>query len=109
MPATEVTPRKFLLEIGWVSIIHPDDREQDEQDINYTPTKVVTEVRIIHREGATPLGASYAPHSGRNTNNDRHFMALFRDITESKQIRASLRQREAILQVVADKLNIPDR
>ncbi|MBK9056204.1 MAG: PAS domain-containing protein [Chloroflexi bacterium] len=106
---TGYTREEFFARGGWVSIIHPDDREQDERDMAqlHANQKVVTEVRIIHREGHIRWVRAYAhPHWDSQHQQLIGLYGAVQDITESKQIEASLRQREAILQVVADAANL---
>ncbi|MBK9056126.1 MAG: PAS domain-containing protein [Chloroflexi bacterium] len=106
---TGYTPEEFFARGGWVSIVHPDDREQDERDMTQLRAnqKVVSEVRIIHKEGHICWVRTYAhPHWDSQHQQLIGLYGAVQDITESKQIEASLRQREAILQVVADAANL---
>lgn len=59
---TGYTTEEFVARGGWLSILHPDDREKDAMDIENLGNnqRIVTEVRIIHKNGSIRWVRSYA-------------------------------------------------
>jgi len=105
---TGYTPEEFFARGGWVSIVHPDDREQDERDMAQLRAnqKAVSEVRIIHKKGHTRWVRAYAhPQWDSQRQQLIGLYGAVQDVTERKQVEASLRQREAILEIVAAAAN----
>jgi len=106
---TGYTPDEYFSKGGWLSILHPDDGDQDERDMEQLRSnqKVVTEVRIIRKDGDVRWVRSYAHPKWDDVNHRLAGMyGAVQDITERKRVENELQQRDAILQVVADVANI---
>lgn len=93
---TGYTSEEYFVMGGWLSILHPDDREQDARDMSQLRAnqKVVTEVRIIRKDMRVLWVRAY----GNPLWDDRHnrlagIYGAVQDITERKQIDINLRQR----------------
>lgn len=105
---TGYTPEQFFDRGGWIFIVHPDDREQDERDMAKLRAnqKAVTEVRIIRQDGQVRWVRAYAhPQWDSQRQQLSGLYGAVQDVTERKQAEASLRQREAILEIVAAAAN----
>ncbi len=93
---TGYMPEEYFARGGWLSILHPDDKEQDERDMARLGAnqKVVTEVRIVRKDGSVLWVRSY----GHPLWDDRHkrltgIYGAVQNITDRKQIEVSLRRR----------------
>jgi PAS domain S-box-containing protein len=105
---TGYTSDEFFTLGGWARIVHPDDREQDERDMTMLRSnqKVVSEIRIIRKDGTVRMVRSYVhPQWDSNENRLRGIYGAVQDITVQKQTETDLLHREAILEVVADAAN----
>lgn len=94
---------------GWLSILHPQDRGQDAKDMELLRAnqKVITEVRIIRKNGEIKWVRSY----GNPVWDDKakKLIGLYgavQDITEKKRMEENLSQRESILAAVAGSAEI---
>jgi PAS domain S-box-containing protein len=105
---TGYTPEEYFVKGGWTAILHPDDKEQDDRDMANLRAnqKVVTEVRIIRKDGSVRWVRGYA-NPEWDDQNDRlaSIYGAVQDVTESKNTEIELQDREAILEVVADAAN----
>lgn len=105
---TGYTPEAYFARGGWTSILHPDDWAQDAQDMALLRAnqRVVTQVRIVRKDGAIRWVRAYAhPKWDEQHNQLAGIYGAVQDISEQIEIETSLRQREAILEVVADAAN----
>ena len=93
---TGYAPEEYFAQGGWNSILHPDDKKQDEHDMAqlYANQKVATEVRIIQKNGSVRWVRAYG-HPIWDDKNNRlaGIYGAVQDITERKGIEISLRQR----------------
>lgn len=93
---TGYAPEEYFARGGWSSILHPDDKKQDERDMAQLSAnqKVVTEVRIIQKNGNIRWVLSYG-HPIWDDKNNRlaGIYGAVQDITDRKGIEISLRQR----------------
>jgi len=106
---TGYTPDEHFARGGWSSILHPDDREQDERDMRQLRAnqKVVSEIRIVCKNGDIRWVRSYAyPKWDDKKDRLAGIYGAVQDITERKRIETSLRQRDAILGIVAHSNNL---
>ena len=93
---TGYTPDEYFARGGWLSILHPDDREKDQQDMAQLRAnqKVVTEVRIIRKDGETRWVRSYGhPKWDKAKNRVAGIYGAVQDITKSKRAEVELQQR----------------
>ena len=93
---TGYTPQEYINKGGWKSILHPEDREQDDRDmVNlYTNQKVVTEVRIVRKDGQIRWVRSYGhPKWDEEHSRLSGIYGAVQDITERKRVEFELRQR----------------
>lgn len=93
---TGYPPQEYFSRGGWRSLVHPDDREQDEHDMAdlRANQKVVTEVRIVRKDGDIRWVRSY----GHPKWDEEHarlsgIYGAVQDITERKRVESELRQR----------------
>jgi len=105
---TGYTPNEYYSRGGWSSILHPDDKEQDESDMSQlrNKKKVITEVRVIRKDGKIRWVRSYG-HPIWDEKND-HFAGIYgavQDITDRKIAETGLSHRETILKVMVDAAN----
>ena len=106
---TGYSPDEYFSRGGWVTILHPDSRSRDEQDMVqlYANKKVISEVRIVRKDGGIRWVRAYAhPKWDDRDNRLSGIYGAVQDITEQKHIETSLRQREAILAIVAHSANL---
>jgi len=93
---TGYTSDEYIVRGGWTSILHPDDREQDEKDMAQLRfnQKVVSEIRIIRKDGEIRWVRSYG-HPKWDETNDRlaGIYGAVQDITGRKRMDAELQQR----------------
>lgn len=90
---TGYTPREYFDRGGWLSILHPDDREQDRRDAGelLANRRVVTEVRIIRKDGEVRWVRIYAhPQWDKAGNRLAGIYGAVQDITERKQAVAEI-------------------
>lgn len=94
---TGYTPQEYLDRGGWLSILHPDDREQDQRDAAelFANRQVVTEVRIIRKDGEVRWVRVYA-HPQWDEEGDRlaGVYGAVQDITERRRIEDALSASE---------------
>lgn len=93
---TGYAPQEYISIGGWRSILHPEDREQDEYDMAnlYTNQKVATEVRIVRKDGEVRWVRSYGhPKWDEGLNRLVGIYGAVQDITERKQVESELRRR----------------
>ncbi len=112
---TGYEPEEFFARGGWLSLVHPEDRERDAQDMAQLRQnhKVVSQLRIIRKDGAVRWVRSYGhPQWDEKQNRLAGIYGAVQDISVQHEAEINLRQREAILEVVADAantfLNIPE-
>jgi len=101
---TGYSPTEYFARGGWTSILHPDDKEQDKQDMAQLRAnqKVITEVRLIQKGGAIRWVRSYGhPIWDEKRNQLAGIYGAVQDITDRRQIELSLHQRESVLEAVA--------
>lgn len=78
-------------------MVHPDDREwiQAEDYQPHEPGKpVVTEYRVLHRDGRTLWVRNYSMIVENETSGSRYWQGFMFDITERKQTEEALREAE---------------
>jgi PAS domain S-box-containing protein len=69
--------------------------------------KVISEIRIVHKDGSIRWVRTYAHPKWDDKNNRLSgIFGAVQDITEQKQIEISLRKRESILEIVAHTSNL---
>lgn len=105
---TGYTPEEYFARGGWVSLVHPDDQAIDAQDMVQLRTnqKVITQLRIIRKDGSIRWVRGYGhPKWDEQTNRLIGIYGAIQDVSEQKEVETSLRQREVILEVVADAAN----
>ena len=81
---------------GWLSILHPDDREQDKRDMAqlHANQKVVTEVRITRKDGEVRWVRVYAhPKWDEENNRLAGIYGAVQDVTGRKRAETELSQR----------------
>jgi len=81
----------------WPAIVHPDDRKKDAQDMAqlHQNRRVVSEIRILHKDGTVRWVRSYAhPVWDEDENRLAGIYGAVQDITERKQIEEALRASE---------------
>ena len=74
---------------GWVSTVHPDDLEQDAQDMDMLRhnQKVISEIRTIHKDGSIRWVRSYAhPVWDEAKNQLIGIYGAVQDITDRKRV-----------------------
>lgn len=101
---TGYTPDEFNTRGGWRAILHPDDQARDEADMArlYTNQKVVTEVRLIKKDGEVRWARVYAHPVWDETRNClTGIFGAVQDITARKRAEEGQAQRDAILEAVA--------
>ncbi len=106
---TGYTLEEYIAHGGWLSIIHPDDRGRDTHDMDQLRAnqKVVTEIRLVRKDGGVRWVRSYGhPLWDENSNQLVGIYGAVQDITLGKQAENELLQREAILEVVAEAANL---
>jgi PAS domain S-box-containing protein len=98
---TGYTSQEYFSRGGWLSILHPDDREQDQRDLTELlgNRRVVTEVRIIRKDGEVRWVRVYA-HPKWDEKDDRlaGIYGAVQDVTERKQVEDALRTNQERLQ-----------
>ena len=95
---TGYTPQEYFSRGGWLSILHPDDKEQDDRDMRqlHANQKVITEVRIVRKDGGIRWVRSYAhPKWDEDNNRLAGIYGAVQDITERKRVDVELHQRAA--------------
>ncbi|HXQ34850.1 MAG TPA: PAS domain-containing protein, partial [Anaerolineales bacterium] len=99
---TGYTPEEFIARGGWLSILHPDDREKDAQDIKKLEKnqRIVTEVRIIHKNDSIRWVRSYAHPVIDENGSLAGIYGAVQDITEQKLIE---REREKLIDELGAK------
>jgi len=87
---------EYFMRGGWTTIVHPDDKRQDGNDMQQllANQKVITEVRLIRKDGQVRWVRAY----GNPLWDDKHnrlagIYGAVQDITERKQIDINLQQR----------------
>jgi|GEM_PF-1510566 len=93
---TGYAPEEFLGMGGWNSLVHPEDKEQDERDLEllHTNQEVVTEIRIIRKDGNVRWVRSYAhPQWDEKNNRLTGIYGAVQDITDHKLANTELSQR----------------
>ncbi len=86
---TGYTLEEFNARGGWISLVHPDDIERDTHEMTKLLNKerMVTEIRIIHKDGSIRWVRSYAhPLSDEETNRLVGIYGAVQDITDRKRI-----------------------
>lgn len=93
---TGYTPQEYFDKGGWQSILHPGDREQDQRDFGelYANRQVITEVRIIRKDGEVRWVRVYAhPQWDDAENRLTGVYGAVQDITERKQTVSEVNRR----------------
>jgi PAS domain S-box-containing protein len=93
---TGYSPHEYISKGGWLSILHPEDTEQDARDMLelYANRKVITEVRIVRKDGGIRWVRSYGhPKWNEETNRLSGIYGAVQDVTEHKRVESELRQR----------------
>ncbi|MEO5887823.1 MAG: PAS domain-containing protein, partial [Anaerolineales bacterium] len=100
---TGYTPEEYFARGGWRTILHPDDKEQDERDMAHllANQRAVSEIRIIRKDGSVRWVRAYGhPLWDDQRRRLTGIYGVVQDINAPKQIETDLRQREAILESV---------
>lgn len=106
---TGYTMEEFTQQGGWLTILHPEDRERDARDIQQLMQKhrVMSEVRIIRKDGAIRWVQVYAhPLWNEATDELVGIYGAVQDVTERKQIEETLERERTLLRTVIN--NLPD-
>ena len=93
---------------GWISIVHPDDIERDALEMTklFHKERLVTEIRIIHKDGNIRWVRSYAhPLWDEGTNRLIGMYGAVQDITERKHIEQELRLSEERYRLVSSVIS----
>ena len=93
---TGYTPQEYISNGGWISILHPDESEEDLQDMAKLRAnqKVISERRIVRKDGKVRWVRSYAHPKWDETHNRlASIYGAVQDITERKRVNAELHQR----------------
>ena len=105
---TGYTLEEYYARGGWPSLVHPEDREQDSQNMALLRAnqKVITEIRIVRKNGEIRRVRYYVhPQWDSKKNQLKGIYGAVQDITVQKKAETELHQREAILEAVADAAN----
>ncbi|HKY54545.1 MAG TPA: PAS domain S-box protein [Anaerolineales bacterium] len=99
---TGYTPEEFIARGGWTSILHPDDREKDAQDIEnlMKNQRIVSEIRIIHKNGSVRWVRSYSHPVIDEHGSLTGIYGGVQDITEQKLI---AQEREKLIEELEAK------
>lgn len=100
---TGYTFEEYQARGGWLSILHPDDVEQDMKDVTALRQnqRVTTEIRILHKDGSTRWLRVYAhPVWDAQQNQVTGIYGAGQDITETKRNEFQARQRREMLEKV---------
>lgn len=87
---------EFFSSSNWNSLVHPDDRAKDQQDLAqlHANKNVVSEIRIVRKDGVVRWVRSYAqPKWDEQSNRLVGIYGAVQDITEHKRVNNELRQR----------------
>jgi len=93
---TGYTPNEYFDGGGWLFILHPDDREQDAQDMAQLRAnqKVISDVRIIRKDGNIRWVRTYGHPKWDETNNRlAGIYGAVQDITGRKHVEVELQRR----------------
>ena len=93
---TGYAPQEYFSIGGWSSIVHPNDREQDARDMNALRAnqKVITEIRIVRKDGNIRWVRSYAhPKWDIDENRLAGIYGAVQDITDRKHMEVQLYRR----------------
>ena len=93
---TGYSPGELAAKGNWKSIVHPDDREQDDRDMAdlRANKNVVSEVRIVRKDGTIRWVRVYAHPKWDNAKNKlAGIYGAVQDITDHRWVNAELRQR----------------
>jgi PAS domain S-box-containing protein len=93
---TGYNPAEFFARGGWRSIVHPEDLQKDEWDMQQLlqNKRVVSEIRIIRKDGSVRWVRSYGhPLQDKKTNRFTGIYGAVQDITEQKIAEAAYQQR----------------
>jgi PAS domain S-box-containing protein len=99
------SPDEFRARGGWRSTVHPDDLQQDDRDMAALRRNqpIVTEIRIIRKDGAVRWVRVYAhPVWDAEHNRLAAINGAVQDITEQKTAQEALRQSEKLLRALQD-------
>ncbi len=105
---TGFTLEEFNERGGWLSILHPADREKDRQDIANLRNnrRVVSEIRLIHKDGSTRWVRSYGhPVWDEEKSKLVGIYGAVQDITEQKRIEQELRLSEERYRLVSSVIS----
>ncbi len=104
---TGYTLPEFVAGGEWAAVLHPEDREKDRQDLQQLlqNRRVVTEVRIIRKDGVVRWVRVYAhPVWDEKKQILTGIYGAVQDITEKKQIEEALERERSLLRTVIDSL-----
>ena len=105
---TGYTLEEFNTRGGWLSILYPDDREKDAQDTAdlMNNRRVVSEIRIIHKDGSIRWVRSYGhPVWDEEKNRLVGIYGGVQDITEQKRIEQELSLSEERYRLVSSVIS----
>ena len=100
---TGYKPGDFDAQGGWASVVHPDDIDQDEHDMEALRNnrRVVSEIRMIRKDGTIRWVRSYAhPVWDDEKNQLAGIYGAVQDITEQKRIEL---EREGLIKELEAK------
>ena len=106
---TGYTYEEYVASGGWQGHLHPEDREQDEQDMEIIRRnqRNISEVRTFKKNGEMRWVRVYAqPIWDDKANRLTGIVGAVQDITERKQAEEALTRERDLLQIFLD--NIPD-
>jgi len=105
---TGYTLEEFNSSGGWISILHPDDLERDDDAMQklLSNKQTVAEIRIIHKNGSVHWVRSYAhPVWDEKKNRLVEIYGAVQDITEQKRIEQELLLSEERYRLVSSVIS----
>lgn len=93
---TGYTPEEYFERGGWLTILHPDDREEEAQNVALLRAnqKVVSEMRILKKDGSVRWMRTYGhPLWDEKRGQLAGIYGAVQDVTERRWVEADVRQR----------------
>ncbi len=107
---TGYTFEEYVAHGGWRAMLHPDDREMDDRDLQtlHKNQKVISELRTLKKDGNVVWVRVYAhPVWDEQEQRLTGIHGAVQDITERKQADTALAKERSLLRALTD--NIPDK